>query len=181
MPTPDRYPDFARELRSLRSRVSELERAQLNRANVAGYLDPAITVITGGAVTLASTPTATALSFTGVEVDTVEAFSLGTPDQITAQRAGVYFLHGLALFEPTGSTTGRRSLELIATDSSGVRISGFIVPPASGDSLELSPTGVFLLGEGDTVKLIASQTSGSGGLDVQSGRLSAVWLGVPPA
>lgn len=171
----DAPPSLVGELRALRSRVSQLERQSLGIVRAAGFLDPVIVVLSNGTATLPD-GAGVLVSFSEVDVDTAGIFDPGEPTQITVPRAGVYMLSGSAMIDPSGSATGYRSLEVVASTNPTTQVGFTELPPESTGWLT-APTTIAALDAGDTVTLNAAQESG-GTLSLSSGRLAIAWLGV---
>lgn len=162
----DRPPDLVDELRSLRSRVYELEQ----RVRSAAFLAPVIARVTVGTTSIPNTATTT-ISFSTMTTDTAGCWNGGQPDRLTATRAGVYVVAGFAQF--FDNSTGDRQATVVATSAGG----GLMTIPAPTAAAQLTPTSIIECDEGDIVQLTVWQSSG-GALNLTFGALAIAWVGV---
>lgn len=155
-------------------RLADLERHQ--RRFDAGSLNRSIVVVAVSDGT-ASLPDSSGqfMSFSTVDVDTADVWNPADPTAVTVPSDGVYMLAGSAQIDPSGSSTGLRTLQIVASTSPTTQV-GFTLPPLPSNGWRAAPATVARLEAGDTVQLFAFQTSG-GTLDASSGRLSVVWIG----
>lgn len=166
----DRPPDLVAELRGIKARLLELERSSNRLA--------AVTVLDDGTATLLDS-TGENVEFGTVVIDTAGAFDPGDPDTLTVPYTGVYLICGSGDIEPSGAATGLRLLEITASTPTTTQV-GFTLPALPSNGWSTAPVTMAFLEAGDTVRLIAFQTSGTT-LDVSNGRLAMAWLGNKPA
>lgn len=104
--------------------------------------------------------TADYISFSAAENDAFGMWKASAPTTLTAYASGLYVMQGMIAFD--ANVNGYRTLEIEVPD--GVLI-GTILFGGSGNIQPMSTTALYVLGEGDGVRLRVYQNSG-GALNV---------------
>lgn len=161
----DRPPDLVAELRSMKSKIAELEGRILNRVVAAAC------VRASGLSALHNTPLVA--TFSTVEFDTAGLFNAGAPDRLTAPISGLYVIVGT--FGMANNATGDRSVSISGNDI--FPTTGVIMPAPAGTYFASIPR-IVELEAGEYQQLTGLQTSGT--TLSASASFTMMWMGVLP-